>query len=99
MKLFGDYNLADGSANGFYLYPKCFGTESGNCTQEEQQRFIDLMSEGNGVYFEIFVQEIYLDYEDFSYPLKKRQKKVYSNTVAYNVESKSFSGWDRYFYQ
>ena len=98
MILYGDYNLADGSATGLYLYPKCFSPESGVCSLKEQKRFLELMSEGDGVYLELFVQEIYLDYEDFAHPLKKRQKRVFSRLVSYSVEEQTFKGWDKYIY-
>jgi hypothetical protein len=42
------------------------------CTAEEEEKFTKLLSPDSFVYVELFVQEAYLDYEDFERPLKMR---------------------------
>jgi hypothetical protein len=87
LKLYGDYNLKYGMGSGLMLDPKCLGTLDYNynyCSEEETERFLELLGDDVGVQLEIFVQEIFLDYEDFENPLKSRQRRVYSTKIAYD---------------
>ena len=99
--VFGDYTVGYGANLALVIQPKClvFGDKGSyfECSTDDEYNDLveNLYNFGEGVFLEVFSQELFLDYTDFENPLKQRNRVVYETNLKVDPATGKFTGFNK----